>query len=73
MTAASGSTSSRPRMTRKMEGSGFTLPWTPEEIHASTSSEKCPTKASRSRLVFETSPIESPCRRSSASTGSVSS
>ena len=56
MTAARGSTSSRSRTTRKMDGSGFTLPCTPEEIQASTSSEKCATNASRSRLVFETSP-----------------
>ena len=45
----------------------------PEPTAASTSSAWCETNASRSRPVFETSPILSPCSRSAASTGSVSS
>ena len=47
---------------RKIEGLGFTFPCAPEEIQASTSRSKWRTKASRSRLVFETSPILRPCR-----------
>ena len=71
--AAPGSTSSSRSIASKMLRCGFTRPWAPDEIAASTSSPWCETKAGRSRAVFETSPSFSPWRRSSASTGWTSS
>ena len=61
ITASAASTSSSSSAAAKISGLGFTLPWLPDEIHASTSIPKCRTNASRSRLVFETRPSFRPC------------
>jgi hypothetical protein len=57
----------------KISGLGFTFPYEPDEIHASTSIPKWRTNASRSRLVLETSPSLIPAARRRPSTGSASS
>ncbi len=71
--ASSGRTSRSSSTARKIVGLGFTLPWLPEEIHASTSSPWWRENCSRSRLAFDTSPMTSPWARSSAIAGSTSS
>lgn len=73
ITAVSGSTPISSSAARKMVGLGFTFPCAPEEIQASTSRPKWRMNASRSRLVFDTSAIFTPCSRSARSTGRASS